>query len=346
MAITGNSARRIAGLDALRGIAAMSVVLFHYTTRFGQTFGHPSAPTLSFDSGFRGVDLFFMISGFVIFMTLERTARPLDFVVSRFSRLFPTYWVAIAVTFAITHWLGLPGKLVGAGDAVANLMMVHGLFRIPHVDGVYWTLEVELLFYIGMFTLYRAGRLHDIHRALWLMLGFRLLYFVMAAAFGIDLPWTLFRLAILKYIPWFALGISVHTLLHPRAGVTRQASLTTMAVAVATLAIAESLFLGTLSAVLAALVYAAASGRAGWLRNPVLVFLGAISYPLYLLHENIGWSVQLQALSWGLPIDATILLALAVSLALSTALHALVEQPAMDWIRRRYREKTRVEKAA
>ena len=157
---TGQS--RLVEIDALRGVAAMAVVLFHLTTRYMELFSFKALPSLSFPYGHYGVNLFFIISGFVIFMTLEKTARPMDFVVSRFSRLFPVYWAAIFVTFAVTHALGLPGKLVGFGTAMGNMLMLHGLFRVPHVDGVYWTLEVELLFYCGMFFLFRIGRLSPI----------------------------------------------------------------------------------------------------------------------------------------------------------------------------------------
>lgn len=83
---------RLVEVDALRGVAALAVVLFHYTTRFTDLFQPGVPPAVSFPGGHYGVNLFFIISGFVIFMTLEKTARPLDFVVSRFSRLFPAYW--------------------------------------------------------------------------------------------------------------------------------------------------------------------------------------------------------------------------------------------------------------
>ena len=190
---------RLVEVDALRGLAALAVVLFHYTTRFTQLFEANSLPTFSFPDGHYGVNLFFIISGFVILMTLEKTSRPMDFVVSRFSRLFPAYWVAILLTFTLTHLLGLPGKLVDTATAFGNLIMIHGLFGIPHVDGVYWTLEVELLFYCGMFLLYRFQRLHLIHHALLGLLALRLAYFGLERGFGIDLPWTISRLLILKY---------------------------------------------------------------------------------------------------------------------------------------------------
>ena len=102
------SKSRLVEVDALRGLAALAVVLFHYTTRFTELFAPNPPPTFSFPDGHYGVNLFFIISGFVIFMTLEKTSRPMDFVVSRFSRLFPAYWVAIILTLSITHLLGLP----------------------------------------------------------------------------------------------------------------------------------------------------------------------------------------------------------------------------------------------
>lgn len=328
---------RLVEIDALRGIAAIAVVLFHLTTRYMELFSFKSSPIISFPLGHHGVNLFFIISGFVIFMTLEKTARPLDFVVSRFSRLFPVYWVAVFVTFALTHWLGLPGKLVSFGAAVANMLMLHGLFRVPHVDGVYWTLEVELLFYFGMFFLFCIGALSRIHWALMALLALRLLYFVMHQAFGIDLPWILYRLSILAYIPWFAIGISIYLATSRKAQGQWKAPAFTAALAIATLLIVESIGLAALALAMAAAVFLAASGRLTWLRNPVLAWLGAISYPLYLVHENIGWSVQLRLVEMGVPTDLIVLIALVLVLALATLLNRLVELPAMHWIRSRYR---------
>jgi len=332
--------QRLVEIDALRGLAALAVVLFHYTTHFTELYQPASPPAASLPFGFYGVNLFFIVSGFVIFMTLERTRRPMDFVVSRFSRLFPAYWLAIVLTFSVTHWLGLPDRLVDLGAAIGNLTMLQGLLHIPHVDGVYWTLEVELLFYVGMLSLYRLGGLGRIHLALASMLGLRLVYFVLAYFAGIDLPWIAYRLLILAYLPWFALGVSVYLLVNPRTAQDRPRSLALAAGAIGTLLVAESLLLGLLAAALAGLVYLAASGRAPWLRHRTLAWLGAISYPLYLIHENIGWAVQLRVLALGGSTDLSVLVALTLSLLLATAMTRWAEQPAMRWIRRRYRERS------
>lgn len=334
------SRRRLVEIDALRGLAALAVVLFHYTTRFVELYQPQPSPTLSFDGGQYGVNLFFIISGFVIFMTLERTRCVADFVVSRFSRLFPTYWFAILLTFLVTHLLGLPGKLVGADVAMANMVMLHGLFRVPHVDGVYWTLEVELLFYCGMLLLYRLNALGRIDAVLAGLLLLRLAYFAADRLFQVDLPFIAYRVLILGSIPWFALGISVYLHIECRNPPSLR-DFAIPALAVTTLLLTESPFSAALAVVLGALVLAASLGRARWLQVRPLIWLGTISYPLYLLHENIGWSLQLRLLSVGMPTDWTVAVVLAVALALGHLVTRLVEQPSMRLVRSLYRHQSR-----
>ncbi len=329
----------------------MAVVLFHYFTKFDELFGHTTPPVLTlpwgsyngvnlFSLGHYGVNLFFMISGFVIFMTLERTKNPMDFVVSRFSRLFPAYWVAVAITFSVVLMLGLPGKETALIQAIANLSMVHSFFNVPHVDGVYWTLEVELLFYAWAFLAYRLGWLHRVHALLLGAMGLRLAYFIAAEFFRVDLPWIASRYLILNFIAWFALGVMVYRL-SGRASMgnsTRGADLGVAACAIGLLGLVHTPWIGVLAFVLTGLLWGAASGRLPWLGNRLFLGLGIISYTLYLVHENIGWAVMrpLQAAGWSSM--ASILVALLLSLILATALTLLVERPAMAWIRRRYKQ--------
>ena len=145
---------RLVELDGLRGLAALSVVLFHLTTRFDRVYGHVTAPLLSHPLGHYGVQFFFGLSGFVIFMTLKRTQRPADFIVSRASRLFPAYWAAIAITTAVVAFGALPDLRQSPAVVLLNLTMLEGFVGKPYVDGVYWTLTVELAFYVCMFALF------------------------------------------------------------------------------------------------------------------------------------------------------------------------------------------------
>lgn len=332
----GAQSRRLVELDALRGIAATLVMLFHYTTRYDQLYGHETSPSVFVPWGHYGVNLFFMISGFVIFMTLHRVKRPLDFIVSRISRLFPAFWAAIIITFLLTRALDIPEKAVSAGTAAMNLFMIHGLFRIPHVDGVYWTLEIELIFYAMALLLYLLGRLDKVHAVLLVLLVLRLSYFLADKWAGIEMSWTLSHLLILPYIAWFVCGIMIYRLVTFPTESPRK-DLVVLIAAIAQLTIVESIFIGLLAFCFSLVLLAAVKGRLSVLANPVLAWLGTISYTLYLLHENIGWGVMMHLERAGVSADISILLAIAVALALASGLTWLVERPAMNWLRSLYR---------
>ncbi len=205
---------RLVQIDGLRGIAAVLVLLFHATTRYDLEYIHRDALPFSVPWGSLGVHLFFAISGFVILMTLRRTVVPGDFVMSRVSRLYPTCWVAVLLSAAIVLLAGLPGHQPSAGEVAADLLMFHGLFGVDHVDGAYWSLEVELIFYVWMLALWSLGLLR---RPLWIILAWlaaSLASNVGSRVLGIELPWTISHLTLMNWIPWFSIGISVYIIAH------------------------------------------------------------------------------------------------------------------------------------
>ena len=106
--MSDESTARLQPLDAIRGIAAMMVVLIHYTVNYSKLFPQADHPSFVVSWGYLGVNFFFMVSGFVIFMTLCKTINSWDFVVSRFSRLYPVYWFAVLATAAVAILYGLP----------------------------------------------------------------------------------------------------------------------------------------------------------------------------------------------------------------------------------------------
>src|SRR5688572_29499648 len=139
------SSSRIGELDALRGLAALAVVFHHLTRRFYEEYGRPPDSIPPFPiSGNHGVFLFFIISGFVITQTLERTKRARDFVVSRFSRIYPSFWTAVLLTWGLVAVFGLPGREVTPVEALINLTMLQDHFFVRQVDYVYWSLTMEV----------------------------------------------------------------------------------------------------------------------------------------------------------------------------------------------------------
>lgn len=137
-------------IDLLRFAAAGAVVLYHFGAYPEGALGQaPStaAPELFHIAkyGAYGVDLFFVISGFVILMSgWGRT--PAQFIASRIARLYPAYWVAVLLTSILV--IGSGSTPFDPQKILVNLTMLQSAYNIGHVDPVYWTLFVELHFYV------------------------------------------------------------------------------------------------------------------------------------------------------------------------------------------------------
>lgn len=330
---------RISELDALRGLAAFGVMAFHYTSQYQVTVGHLDKPGFLFPAGNYGVQLFFLISGFVIFMTLDRTQRPIDFVVSRFSRLFPAYWTAILISAAFIYTIGLPEQRLPPTELAANFTMIQQFLHARHLDGAYWTLQIELFFYVQMLFWFVAGALRNHTR--WIIVGWLVLCLVYKEAeiLRAHLSWTFGELMILQQIPFFALGILFYQL-YTRAPDQAWVHALIVACNVVIGLTREPVFLAA-SVVCTLVFHAFVKGWLTWLASRPFALLGAISYSLYLLHQAIGFDVI-----WHLEKDAhaspelAILGAMTTSILLAIALTYLVELPAMRWIRTAWKNRT------
>lgn len=315
------------------------VLLYHYTTRFSELFPHALIP-FSFPAGEFGVELFFVISGFVITMTLDRSKTAADFLVARFSRLYPAYWTGVLLTSAVLALAAGPFDAPSAHQVGFNLTMLQEFFHVPSVDGVYWTLEVELLFYALALAVFTTGFMRRLEKPLlaWLLL---------AAVFASPLWHThvehlpfagaLARLLILQFAPFFALGILFHRIHRKEGTPAWNYGLIAFALAIVVLTAPLAMALVTLAG---CLVFSklARGDAIGILRATPLVFLGTISYSLYLVHQKIGQTVMEKMVDDGMTPLAGMIAATALSLALATTLTFLVERPALNGIRDWYRK--------
>lgn len=327
---------RLVELDGLRGVAALAVVLFHYTTRYERLFGHSGPLTASLPCGFYGVDLFFMLSGFVISLVLARNPGPGNFVVARFARLYPAFCVSMLCTATLLCSVHLPGHEVRAADVAWNLTMVPELFDARLVDGAYWSLQVELLFYAAMLGL-SASRLLR-HRLLvigaWLALATLCGW---AAQHGTRDPrWIaclerLRTLANLKFIHLFALGMICYD-----AWANARCTFAHVLLAGACLSI-EALLAGWQSAAviaaLAAALYLAVFCPLPLLASRPLAFLGRISYTLYLLHQNLGYVIIRELEGIGCNPHVAVVVAGAAALLAAALVTRFVERPAQAAIK-------------
>lgn len=321
-----SSTGRFRELDVLRGLAALGVVFFHYT--FHGTRYFTNYPFFFWEGEF-GVHLFFVISGFVIYYTLERSRTVGDFLFSRFSRLYPTYWVALALLFVWAvfdpsqHPLWWHGYLI-------NLTMMQKFAGFPDVDNVYWSLAPELCFYAVMTLVYLSGQLRRTVAVglIWLATGLvwgSFHHFTGSAERSIGNTYL-----ILPYAPYFVAGMMFY-LIYSRGLRASYVATILAAAGVVWLIHGLSVF-GITLGIFAA--FALAVG--GWLRflvNPVTVWLGAISYPLYLVHREPGYAF----LDWMNSHHQSHWLALSIgvgaSLIAGHLLSVLIERPAMKALR-------------
>lgn len=163
-ATTGGSSlgSRLEFLDALRGLAALAVVIEHFSEQ-----AFPSFATFTlerFRLGEFGVTLFFLCSGFIIPASLERRGSLRDFWTGRFFRLFPLYWsclAAILLMHAGGIYRGLSGDYVHhwVRYSAANLTMVQDFLGVPLAMGQSWSLAYEMVFYLTVSVLF-VGSVH------------------------------------------------------------------------------------------------------------------------------------------------------------------------------------------
>src|SRR5580658_2398954 len=152
------AAKRLAWLDALRGIAALCVVFDHLTYSVLQ----PVHNTVYrwFDPGQYGVFVFFLVSGYIVPASLERRGSIRGFWVSRVFRLYPLYLVAVGALIVL--WASGIGSLSGMGSdpvtsSFADVFMLQSVLWAPTVPNVVWSLAYEMVFYLMLTALFLGG---------------------------------------------------------------------------------------------------------------------------------------------------------------------------------------------
>jgi peptidoglycan/LPS O-acetylase OafA/YrhL len=143
--------KRMELLDYGRFFAAIIVVLYHYTFNGIangkiESIKHVDSLIAFTKYGYLGVEFFFMISGFVIFHS-AKNRTPAQFAVSRAIRLYPSYWFAVIFTSLFALCWGGNLMSVYPSQIFVNFTLLQNYLGIAHVDGVYWTLVYEIKFY-------------------------------------------------------------------------------------------------------------------------------------------------------------------------------------------------------
>ncbi|MFG2553024.1 acyltransferase family protein [Streptomyces sp. NPDC048581] len=338
--------RRLYVIDGVRLLAALMVAVHHYagTDRLDQP-GNPVwdrpvseiMPTVFRFStyGWIGVEIFFVISGFVICMSCwGRTPR--QFFVSRVIRLYPAYWFAIAFTTAVV--VALPGvwERLKLREILLNLTMLQSGSASPHVDGVYWTLWTELRFYLLFLAVVAMGLTYR-----------RVVVFCCAwGAAAMLAPISELRLLVLLVNPvaaWYFIAGLVLYLMYRFGQDLLLWGMLTMAWLMGQMELGRRIdavehvsgWRGSALIFTAFLLFmvAVSLGYTDRIRWKWLVTAGALTYPLYLTHYLAGTAL-INRLRDTMDPRLLVVVVIAAFLVLSRLIHRYVERPAARLMKR------------
>jgi len=320
---------RLLALDALRGLAALFVVLFHFMPYYNELYGHNFSSPQFLEFGRYGVHLFFILSGFVIFMTLERTQSAGKFAVARAIRLLPALWISILLTFTIVSFIGPENRAVDFNTALLNFTLLHSYLGEPHVDGAYWSLVVEATFYAWMaLVFYQLKSWSTLQKVFW---AWTLMSYL-AVTGGTWLPeflnFVLSDLLFGRYAPLFISGILIYRWHKGYRTETSDNLLLAFSISHALIAYPSPFNLFVLASYVVFVL--AVAGHLNFLVKAPLMWLGKLSYALYLVHQNIGYGVIDWSYQQGWHGMVGVSLALCVAFLLASAIHYGVERPALQ----------------
>lgn len=276
--------KRYEGLDLLRGLASLAVCVYHVTrfipnTNDGVLFGALRNAT---GYGWLGVEVFFVVSGFVIPLSLYRSGYRLSnypkFILKRVTRLDPPYFASICVVLAVAYWLsihtGTSFQVEGAPVTWERILLHLGYLNAfvgqRWLNPVYWTLAIEFQFYliIGLLFVPLSARSRYVRISAEVTLG------IVCLIFGRPGP------SLTSFGFLFLLGVLTFQY---AVGITQRRE---FALSIIPAALGSLLTLGlleTLAGLLAVLVIVLRERG-----SRASEFAGRISYSLYLLHWCVG----------------------------------------------------------
>lgn len=341
---------RILELDALRALAAINLMLFHFTHVYQVKFGYTTSLGFEWPFGAYGVEMFFILSGFVNSMSLLRRRQPVDFVAARLIRIIPVFLLIIIANLWILRLA--PHDAYGpvsTAQFAANMTLLPRVLGFECVDPVMWTLQIEMMFYATLVCLFKLGGLRRYFIGWGTLLVLSLFACptldAMHAAHGTT-TWfaaatAVRRMMLLDFVPLFAIGFLIY-MIKTDVGAKWKNLLGIVFAAGVFHSIDHGKHNPLATVLIIGLVAASAYGKVPPLRLKPLVFVSTISYALYLCHNNLGAALIHRLDHGGVPPVVCFAIAMVFSFALAIIVTNRIEQPMTNALRsawQRYRAK-------
>jgi peptidoglycan/LPS O-acetylase OafA/YrhL len=335
--------RRFEALDLLRAVAILAVLLFHYTFRGAAADGFTtiSVPALIpiTKYGFLGVQLFFVISGFVIAYSAEERAA-LSFAIARVARIYPAFVFCMTATFLVTLAASEPRFAASTVEWLANLFIFAPALKQPFMDSAYWSIADEIIFYGWMFAFMVVSPLRrkiDSAVLAWLIISTINETFLQST--------LLRRLFITDQSGFFCAGLALYEIFRGRRSPTVILMLCLSCLVAVDQALKSAAWarlhytvdLSSMAIVGIVLASIAAVAIATYVRMPrasrnLLTGVGSVTYPLYLLHQYVGFML-LNRFSGQVPSGLLITLVTVSLIVASFLVWRFVERPAQQWLK-------------
>lgn len=342
---------RIIFANNLRGLAAILVVVSHFVGIFFvmnpvicSLLGVPvleSLPPLpdflrftsenSIVLGQFGVGIFFIISGFVIPFSLINGSRR-SFLFRRAMRIYPVYIVGFSFSMLVLYILAVQQDTVYKFpffDIFAHFgIITRALLDVSRIDGISWTLEVEIYFYLLLCIF--STRILNFNFKRYL---FSVVLVAVIAAFTFKFKWYLVGVQVASGL-MLLLGMAFHSFINKKINLVQLLFLEGLV-----LGLIPVLWIGFASP--ADYIYPWMSGyllaivafhgcyflREKFSSNKIVEHFADISYPLYVVHALTGYSVMYMLIVFGTSSVAAISAAALVSYAAAVIIHLMIEKP-------------------
>ena len=319
----------INSLQAGRFLAVMAVVVHHAvisTTAFVDEPPHLIQSIFNF--GYLGVDFFFVLSGFIIHYTMRTRLRPASqFALDRLARIMLPYWpVGIVLALAYTF---LPSLSAGGRDWGWISTLTLAPTDLPPALSVAWTLQHELVFYLAYALLLYSGRI-------WIGLAIWAVSIVAGNLFGLA-DWPLLRVALAPINVEFIAGIAAAALYLSSRAVPALGSWTLTAIFLVLFILVggdrdESWLVGfSIASLLPWICRVERAGTisvTGW-----LIFGGAVSYAIYLVHNPLLSVLSRLMAHTGLGWELALILSTVISVAAGAFWYLVWERPVMRLVK-------------
>lgn len=281
-------------IEGLRAIGVIMIVLFHYIYRFNELYGDASALSMLSQWGSIGVGLFFMMSGYFIFAGSHKAYETLfQYYRRKVERLYAPYLPAIIVIFLVTSVAKLPGRTTTVFDALLNVVLINGFIGTPYVDTAHWYLTY-LIAFIVIAGIVKYSKIKETYAIpVWILFS----YIIRAPIGRLGMPsggeHFLHIISGGGNLYPFILGAVIYELKKEKSFLEKGVLLLSAIFTIYNIIVLYNKVAAGWIIVFALVFLLCIDCKLNFFSCDVLQKIAGISYPLYLIHQNIGYVIIL-----------------------------------------------------